>query len=174
MKRTIVAALLLLLAVPALAAPQRRRPKETLSLTAAAGTTRYVEGGEIPVSLTFRNTGKKLTTFVLPGIERDPPGYITARVRDAEGNLLTLNDTLEDGWWTVGVYRSSYALNGKWAAADYVSLRPGEEYRRTIDLARLLRGCRCRIPDGLKAGSYKVQLSYGKVVSNEIEINVAK
>ena len=105
-----------------------------------------------------------------------PAAYVEAAVANAppdtpvqsQGALLTLNDTFENGWWTVWVLSSSVYKENK---SDRVSLEPREKYSRVIDLRRILAGCRS-LPDGLKAGTYRVQFSYGKVVSNEIEITV--
>ena len=168
MKNMIAAGLLLTLPWAVSPAQKQRQPKEPLSLAISLQLTKYIEGAPLPVSLTFKNTSKKRTTFTLPDKDEDPPGFIQARVRDAQGRLLTLNDTLEDGWWTTWVQWSGIYKEKK---ADRVSLKPGEEYTRTIDLKRILGGCRC-LPDGLRVGAYRIQFSYGTVISNEVEITV--
>ena len=149
---------------------RRMESRETLSLAASPALKRYAEGAPLPVTLTFRNTGKKRMTFELPHKEsHDPPGYIQARVRGEGGVVLTENRTLEDGWWTVWVMSSD--IMGEIEKEDLVTLKPGEEYAHTLDLGRLLAGCD-RLPDGLLAGAYRVQLSYGKVLSNEFELGI--
>ena len=172
MKTLIVAALLVAPLWPAAAAPQKRPAKETLSLGAAALSAKYAEGAPLPVTLTFRNTGRKRTTLVFLKSDYEPPVHVQARVWDREGRLLTLNDTLEDGWWTVWTGSSGSLRDAEKGKADRVPLKPGEEYARTVDLAQVLAGCRCQIPDGLKAGVYRVQFSYGSVFSNEVEISI--
>lgn len=149
---------------------ERMRTNETLSLAVSPTLKKYAEGASLPVTLTFRNTGKKRMSFELPHrVSHDPPGYIQARVRDEGGAVLTENRTLEDGWWTVWVMSSDSM--GEIEKEDLVTLNPGEEYAHTFDLRRLLAGCD-RLPDGLKAGPYRVQLSYGKVLSNEFELGI--
>ncbi|HEX8337262.1 MAG TPA: hypothetical protein VF621_11075 [Pyrinomonadaceae bacterium] len=144
--------------------------RETLSLAASPASERYAEGAPLPVTLTFRNTGPKRMTFELPHKEsHGTPGYIQARVWGEGGALLTENGTLKDGWWTVWVMSSS--MMGEIKKEDLVTLKPGEEYALALDLRRLLAGCD-RLPDGLKAGRYRVQFSYGKVLSNEFELGV--
>lgn len=148
---------------------QRMNARETLSLAAAPAPGRYAEGAPLPVTLTFKNTGKKRMTFELINRSTDPPGYIQARVRGEGGALLTQNSTLEDGWWTVWVMSSG--IMGGIEKEDLITLKPGEEYAHTLNLRALLVGCD-RLPDGLKAGTYRVQFSYGKVLSNEVEISI--
>lgn len=168
--KIIVAALLLTLSCGSSPAQKKPNPNGPLSLAISPLFTNYAEGAPLPVNLRFKNTSKKRTTFTLAHKEEDPPGFIHARVRDMQGKLLTVNDTLEDGWWTNWVLWSGIYKENE---ADRVSLTPGESYTRTIDLSRMLRGCRC-LPDGLKMGRYRIQFSYGDVVSNEVEITVGK
>ena len=167
-KMQIIVAAALLLTITCTATPAQQIPEEALSLTISPQPTKYFEGEPIPVKLTFKNTDKKPTSFILPSKDSDPPGFIQARVWDEKGALLTLNDTVENGWWTVLVLSSSVYIEKE---SDRVSLEPDEDFTRVIDLRRILAGCRC-LPDGLKAGAYRVQFSYGKVVSNEIKITV--
>lgn len=144
--------------------------RETLSLAASPASKKYAEGAPLPVTLTFKNTGKKRMTFELPhNKSHDTPGYIQARVWGEGGVVLTENRTLEDGWRTVLVMSSD--TMGEIEKEDLVTLKPGEEYARTLDLGLLLAGCD-RLPDGLKAGAYRVQFSYGKVLSNEFEFGI--
>jgi hypothetical protein len=170
-----IAIVIVLLTLTWVASPAQQKTKMTwpdkpLSLTVSPQLTKYAEGEPVTVRLTFKNTGKKRTTFILPNKGSDPPGFITARAWDEQGMLLTQNDTLEDGWWTVLTQVSSVYREKK---SDRISLKPGEAYAFTIDLGRLLRGCRC-ILDGLRAGTYRVQFSYGAVFSNEVEIRVGE
>lgn len=149
---------------------RRMNARATLSLTASAALKRYAAGAPLSVTLTFKNTGQKRMTFELPHKEsHDTPGYVQARVRGEGGAVLTENRTLEDGWWTVWVMSSD--TMGEIKKEDLVTLKPGEEYARTLDLRLLLAGCD-RLPDGLKAGTYRVQFSYGKVLSNEVEFGI--
>lgn len=149
---------------------QRMNARETLSLAAAPASKKYAEGAPLPVTLTFRNTGRKRMTFELPHrVSHDPPGYIQARVWGEGGALLTENRTLGDGWWTVWVMSSS--MMGEIEKEDLVTLKPGEEYAHTLNLRALLAGCD-GLRDGLKAGAYRVQFSYGKVLSNEVEFGI--
>lgn len=148
----------------------RMLARETLSLAAAPSLKKYAEGASLPVTLTFRNTGKRRMTFELPNrVSHDLPGYIQARVRGEGGVVLTQNRTLEDGWWTVWV--TSSGIMGEIEKEDLVTLKPGEEYAHALDLRALLAGCD-GLPDGLKAGAYRVQFSFGKVLSNEVEISI--
>ena len=169
MKHTVLTILLLMSGAVALA-QHDPPPGETLSLTISPQLTSYTEGGPLPVELTFKNTGKKRTSFILPDKDDDPPGYIWARVWDAQGKLLTENDTLPDGWWTVQVLSSSLYKKKK---SDRISLKPGEVYARTVDLKRLLWGY-WELREGLRAGRYRVQFSLGDVVSSEVEIIVGR
>ena len=169
MKYTIVMAVLLMTCIVG-SAQSSIETKDTLSLTIAPRLTNYVEAESLPVTLSFKNIGKKGTRFLLPGKDEDPPGYISARVWDAQGKLLTANDTLQDGWWTVQVMSSEFYKEKK---SDRISLKPGEEFTRTVDLKRLLWGCR-GLPEGLRAGQYRVQFSFGKVLSNEFEVIVVR
>jgi hypothetical protein len=89
-------------------------------------------------------------------------------VWDSDGNLLTRNDTLKDGWWTFWVLWSS---TYKEKPSDRISLLPGEKYSRTVSLRALLAGCP-GLPSGLKAGTYRLQLEVGADVSDEIEITI--
>jgi hypothetical protein len=143
--------------------------RETVSLAAAPAPQKYVEGAPLPVKLTFKNIGRKRMSFELVDKNEDPPGYIQVRVWGAGGELLTKNTTLEDGWWTVKVMSSDILFDVK--KEDLVTLKPGEEYVLTIDLVRLLAGCD-GLPEGLKAGAYRAQFSYGKVLSDEIEFSI--
>jgi hypothetical protein len=170
MKSMIVAALLLTMPWAVSPAQHKLQLKGPLSLTISPQLTKYVEGGPLPVRLTFKNIGKKRTSFILPDKDEDPPGFIQARVWDAQGKLLTENDTLQAGWWTVQVLSSSFYKEKK---SDRISLKPSEEFTRAVDLKRLLWGCR-GLPEGLRVGQYRVQFSLGDVASNEVEIIVAK
>jgi hypothetical protein len=170
MKHLIASILLLALTAVASPAQSKTKVRETLSLTISLGLPNRLEGEAIPVKVVFKNTGRKPSSFVLPSNERDPPGFIWARLKNAQGALLTENDTLKDGWWTSWVLRSgTYKENRK----DRISLKPGEEYTRSVDLSILLAGCPC-LPKGLKAGTYRVQLALGEIVSNEIELTVGE
>jgi YD repeat-containing protein len=172
MKKTIIAISLLLLT--SLVASAQRAPdsEKSLSLRISPDTTRqYVVGEALPITLTFKNVSKKHFTFTLAEKDKNPPGFIWARVWDAKGRLLTQNDTLEDGWWTWWVMWSS---TYKEKTSDLISLEPDEEYTRTINLNGLLLGCP-GLPSGLKAGTYRVQLAFGKAnISNEIVIRIAR
>jgi len=172
MKNCLLVALLLI--APGLAAAdarQKSRPKETLSLTAVTRPIRYAEGTALPVDVVFVNAGKRRTSFVLPYNDQDPPGYIQARLWDARGRLVTENTTLRDGWWTSWVLWSGNRY--KEGPRDRISLKPGETYARTVDLARLFAGCD-GLPGGLRAGDYRLQFSYGAAVSNVVGISVGK
>jgi len=166
MKKIIIAACLLTLScVAASAQPQL---EISLSLRIAPVSETYVEGEAIPIRLTFRNVSKKQITFTLAENDKDPPGFIWARIWDMNGKLLTQNDTLKDGWWTSWVLSSSTYQEKK---SDRISLLRDEKYTRTVDLRGLLAGCD-GLRSGLKAGTYRVQLALDPSVSNEAEITI--
>jgi hypothetical protein len=146
---------------------ERLRSRETLSLAVAPAPGKYAEGAPLPFTLKFKNIGKKTMTFELPYRSEDPPGFLQARMWDEGGVLLTANDTIKDGWWTALVMSS--AIMGEVKKEDLITLKPDEEYAHTVDLRRLLAGCGC-LPNCLKAGVYRVQFSFGRADSNEIEI----
>jgi hypothetical protein len=166
MKKIIIAASLLTLSyVMASAQPQREL---SLALRIEPETSDYVEGQDLPIRLTFRNVSKTQITFTLAENDKDPPGFIWARVWDSKGNLLTQNDTLKDGWWTFWVtWSSTYTEK----PSDRINLLRGEKYSRTVNLRGLLAGCP-GLPRGLKAGTYRVQLALDPDVSNEIMITI--
>ncbi len=172
MKHLIVSILLLALTPAASFAQSKSRADAMVSLTISLHLPNRLEDEPIPIKLVFKNTGKKPASFVLPDNEEDPPGFIWARVRNAQGTLLTRNDTLEDGWWTTWVsWSGTYKENKK----DRISLKPGEEYSRLVDLTRLLAGCRCpALPKGMRAGTYRIQFSHGDIISNEIELTIGE
>jgi len=177
MKHCLLVALLLIATWPAAAdTRQKSKPKETLSLTAVIRPIRYAEGTALPVDVVFKNTGRRRMSFLLLDNDEDPPGYIQARMWDAQGRLVTENATLKDGWWTCLVMSSeSFSSRHpyKEGPRDRIRLKPGETYARTVDLARLLAGCD-GIRDGVPAGDYRLQFSYGEVVSNVVGISVGK
>jgi hypothetical protein len=140
----------------------------SLSLKIAPETSNYVEGEGLPIRFTVTNVSKQPIAFTLADNDKDPPGFIAVRVWDSDGNLLTRNDTLKDGWWTFWVLWSS---TYKEKPSDRISLLPGEKYSRTVSLRALLAGCP-GLPSGLKGGTYRLQLEVGADVSDEIEITI--
>jgi hypothetical protein len=168
MKRIIVT-YLLVLSVSALLGQQGLPSETQLSLSISATSQEYVEGAPLTIKFTFRNIGKKSTTFILPHKDEDHPGYITARVWDERNVLVTQNDVLENGWWTSWVLSSQQMKEKK---SDQISLKSGGAFTRTLDLARILSGCRC-LPKGLRPGTYRIQLSFKtEVISNEIKLRI--
>jgi hypothetical protein len=170
MKRLIVSILLLALTPCASSAQLKKYATGKLSLTIATDQPNRLEGEPIPVKIVFKNIGKKRASFVLPYNDRDPPGYIWGRLRDTKGALLTENNTHPGGWYSSWVQWSGfYDENPK----DRLWLKPGEEYSRMVNLSALLAGCHC-LPNGVRAGTYRVQIALGNIVSNEVEIKVEK
>ena len=165
MKKIIIAASLLMLSC--VLASAQLQFETSLSLRISSDQ-KYVEGEALPISLTFKNVSNRDVTFTLAENDKDPPGFIWARVWDSKGRLLTQNDTLEDGWWTVWVTSSNTYQEKE---PDRVRLKSGEEYTRTINLKSLLAGCP-NLPSGLKAGTYRIQLALGKDISNKIVIRI--
>ena len=170
MRRLIVSILLLALTPAAHPAQLKRWASGTLSLTISLSSAKIPEGEPIPVTVVFKNTGKARANFVLPYNDRDPPGFILARLRDTKGALLTENTSHREGWWTSWVMRSDlYKENKK----DRILLNPGQEYTRPVNLKALLAGCKC-LPDGIPAGRYRVQFALGNIISNEVELTIGE
>lgn len=169
MMRIVIAIFLLSVTCNATFAQSKEQSK-SISLSISTNGEKYVEGQPVQIQLVFKNVGKKSIRFVLADNHLDPPGFIHARLWDKQGTLLTQNNTLRDGWWTVHVMNSDNYVEKK---EDRISLKPGEEYTRLIDLSRLLIGCPS-LPKELSAGKYQVQFSLGYIVSNKIEINIEK
>jgi hypothetical protein len=136
--------------------------------TVSASSISYRAGGSIKVRCVWRNAGKNPTALDL--VDRDDyhktnwPPMMSARITDAQGHVLTNNEYYAEGWWT------SY-LSGGFIRENLITLKPGEELTRVVPLDKILLRAP-KLPGGLKAGTYFIELSLGELVSNKVEIKV--
>ena len=141
---------------------------------AASGRDRtYRAGHPISIKTIIRNTGRSSRRFLLDDHDeyhgtRPFPHGTTARIRDSRGAVLTRNKVSNDDWWSSG-YLDSFLHREM--PGDAITFQPGEEVVRIVPLEQVLLGCD-GIRNGLRRGSYTVQLSLCGVVSNELAIRV--
>jgi hypothetical protein len=135
---------------------------------AASGT--YASGKPIALRCKFKNVTSSTQTVLLPGRNSGAPSMLRARVWSERGALVTKNDVLPDGWWTVHFLDSSVYRE---AAGDRVGVEAGRELIVDVDLAKILGGCRSLGARSLRAGRYRVQLDSEIGPSNELTIEVA-
>ena len=135
----------------------------------AASQGAYASGKPIALRCKFKNVTSSTQAVLLPGRNSGAPSFIRARVWSQGGALLTKNDALPDGWWTVHVLDSSEYRE---AEGDRVGIEAGRELIVDVDLAAILRGCRSLGARSLRAGRYRVQLDSEIGPSNELTIEV--
>ena len=150
-------------------------PPDPIELTAAAQHPVVSEGAVIPIILTIKNTSAKKLRPVVQ--DRDANGQVlpypaglTVMVKDSSGRILTENDVSKDEWWSWYYTWPQVTLVRK-DSKNRVTLRPGKQIVRTVDLATMLGGAPS-LADGLPGGVYTVQFSLNGVRSNEIQLEV--
>jgi hypothetical protein len=158
--------ILLLLALVFAATAPAQRPVD-FSIAASSGA--YVSGKPIPLLCKFANVTRSTQTVLLPGPHSGAPAFVRARVWSERGALLTKNDVWPDGWWSVHALDSTFYRE---AEGDRVDIAAGRDLSFEVDLAVILRGCRCLGPGPLRAGRYRVQLDSQGGPSNELTIKV--
>jgi hypothetical protein len=134
----------------------------------------YIEGDEISIRCTFRNTGNKKVTFLLADHDdyhgtMPYPAFMQARVIDAYGVVLTKTIDSRDGWWTSYITHSD-SFNEM--PGDRITLKPKESVVRIVPLRSVLAGLPGMREGSLAAGEYKVQLRLDEIVSNEMKIKI--
>jgi hypothetical protein len=136
-------------------------------IAAAAGA--YVSGKPIGLHCKFRNVTPSTQTVLLPGRPSGAPGFLRARVWSDRGVLLTKNELSREGWWSVRALDSTLYRE---AEGDRAEVAARGELTVEVDLAVILRGCRCPGEPPLPAGRYRVQLGSKVGPSNELTIDV--
>jgi hypothetical protein len=169
---------LLLLSVPGWYESQQRNSGgfqlEISSKGAGIKAAEYVRGKQIPLQCRLKNVSGKKKGIVWPesGSSQEALPYpllLTTRVRDESGKVLTENDRNKEGWWS---WYFAWQDEPKEKARQPIQLNPDEELVRIVPLDTILWGCPS-LPQGLEAGTFKIQLALGEIVSNELEIIVA-
>jgi hypothetical protein len=139
----------------------------------------YLDARKIPIQVIVMN--RSTTTLDLLLRDHDDSGYhqavlsgLQARLLDASGEVLTRHSTAKGGpdqeWWTSAYLDSTACVGDKDCEqpGDRVSIPPGQQVRRVIDLTSLLAGGPS-LAGRLRTGAYRLTLRLGNLVSNEFQ-----
>ena len=129
----------------------------------------YASGQPIPLQCKFTNLTSSTQTIRLPERQSGAPAFLSARVWNDRGRLLTKHDGSPDGWWSVHVLDSRLYQE---APGDRVEVEAEHDLIVDVDLAMILRGSRSLRAGSLPPGRYRVQLDSAVGPSNEITIEV--
>jgi hypothetical protein len=142
----------------------------------------YPAGGPIPIQLEISNNADEIVLVTLKDHDKngrqDNLWGVAARVRNADGTVLTQHDLLgfdpdRNEWWTFAYLHSDFCLVGVDCRmpGDTVTLLPGESVRRVVQLDWILIGAPLlRRP--MAPGPYLVELSLNGLKSNTLEISM--
>ena len=133
----------------------------------------YEQGGTMLIRCRVKDISRKAVTFILA--DHDDyhgtlpyPVFMSAKVTDLDGNVLTRSVDSPDGWWSQYIRWSTFYRE---MPGDRVTLKPQEEVVRIVPLNAILEG-NPSLQDGLKAGDYFVELKLEDIVSNSMRIRV--
>ena len=167
--------------MPASATERSRQPPSATLRISLLSDQALVRGSSMPIQCTFSNASKHSTSLLLKlfranGTALDVPWYAEARITDDHGRAVT-RDGLRPGWWSANVLSSEACIQGVGGAlgepcelpGDRITLHPGQSVRRVIALDRLLLGS-----PSLDPGSYRLQLRWGDILSQELPITIAE